>query len=130
MPEVACRDGSGLDCDWFFKHDDMRQLMLADVKHLVEAHGEPLSQLFKKVPVSHFVAAGIPLIKGQVQEHSTFACSDLGTACEYRTEAEAFLPVLVQALQHWEETHKQEWQDALAKKNYSAAVPCINAIKK
>jgi predicted small metal-binding protein len=37
MPSIACRDG-GLDCDWFFKADDIKEVLIEDTKHTLDAH--------------------------------------------------------------------------------------------
>jgi predicted small metal-binding protein len=110
--------------------DDIQELMLADVHHLVKAHDKQIRQGLKQFPISQLIGLGIKVIKDQKQEESSIACSDLEISCDWHGKTDNFMLMLFQALEHWEQAHAEDLRGRIDKDGYGVLVPFLNAIKR
>lgn len=62
MPSIACRD-SGLDCDWFYKDDDVAKVLIEVLKHGEEGHLEIANKMRKDYKPWEIIMAMLRVMK-------------------------------------------------------------------
>lgn len=62
MPSITCRD-AGMDCDYFYEHDDAMTVLIEDLKHTEEVHGEAFKEMTEKYKPWEVVTALLRYIK-------------------------------------------------------------------
>jgi predicted small metal-binding protein len=62
MLTIACRD-FGMDCDNFIRSEDIGGVLVADLKHLREAHHDQLKEMLKKYELWQFVETLLKVVK-------------------------------------------------------------------
>jgi predicted small metal-binding protein len=133
MPSISCRD-MGSDCDWFYKADDVRDVLKTDLIHSVDTHLKELKAVMKEAgKAPDYMSRGLMntarFIRDMHPSPCTFACRDLGLSDNWSIESDDEITALATALKHWEEEHPEELKAMYKKRFLLVANDFVDALK-